>query len=124
MNKIIDETNQNIELTNQEHTGKIELIECKLQQFEEQMKDIQKHSIEFEREFSKYSKKEKVNFYYFSKNIKNFKLDQFLFSEFKGVADKYVRFTQDKLASQDAQISKLKLKRQAMRDQLHKGKKN
>ena len=63
VNKIIDETNQNIELTNQEHTGKIELIECKLQQFEEQMKDIQKHSIEFEREFSKYSKKEKVNFY-------------------------------------------------------------
>ena len=66
VNKIIDETNQNIELTNQEHTGKIELIECKLQQFEAQMKDIQKHSIEFEREFSKYSKKEKVDFHYSS----------------------------------------------------------
>ena len=63
------------------------------------------------------------NTYHLS-HYQNFKLDQFLFSQFKGVADKYVRFTQDKLASQDAQISKLKLKRQAMRDQLHKGLKN
>ena len=71
--------------------------------------------------FQNTAKKKRLIFSLISYNIKNFKLDQFLFSQFKGVADKYVRFTQDKLASQDAQISKLKLKRQAMRDQLHKG---
>ena len=61
VNKIIDETNQNIDVVHQEHEGKLELIECKLEQFDEQMKDIQKQSLEFEREFSKLDKKEKVN---------------------------------------------------------------
>lgn len=78
-----------------ENEIKIESFNSQFEQLDEQYKDVQKHLIEFEREFSKTGKS-------------------------KGNADKLVRFSQDRVTSSEAMIGKLKLKRQSMKDQLRK----
>jgi len=96
VNKIADETTKNIQAVQDEHESKVETLECKLEQLAEQAKDIQKHGIEFEREFGKMEKGKRPS------------------------ADKYTRFCTERLTTSERQVGKLKLKRQAMKDQQQK----